>query len=123
LLVRVFILHILMLAICLVVSNVWRVLFRSLGACSASWRLEPIAKVKQLPAIAHTRKYDLACSTASEVLSSAIMRRPRTPVASSDCTRSRERDVVLLKHIAGVTQAGNLNGLVAVRPNVRDKSV
>jgi len=93
----------------------------SLGACSASWSLDPIAKVKQLPAIAHTRKYDL--STASEVLSSPIMRRPRTPVASSDYTRSRERDVVLLKHIAGVTQAGNLNSLVAVRPNVRDKSV
>lgn len=94
-----------------------------LGACLASRSLEPIAKVKQLPAIAHIRKYDLACSMVSEVLSSPIMRRPRTPVASSHCTRSRRRGVVLLKHIAGVTQVGNLNSLVAVRPDVRDKSV
>lgn len=79
------------------------------GACSASRSLGPIAKVKQFPTIAQTKKYDFARSIAADVVSSQMIRRSRMPVASREWNEEKWEEVVLLKDIAGVTQAGKRN--------------
>lgn len=74
--------------------------------------------------MADTRKYDFARLTAAEVESpSPIVRSERIPAASRDCISRRGSAVVLLKHIDGTVQAGNLKAPFKTKPRANDVSV
>ena len=120
-LVRVTMLHIFMLAILLVVPSVC-VVIRAYqdhvrhGEASDLWRR------KQFPTIAQTKKYDFADSIAVYIVSPLMIRRSRMLVASRERNEGKWEEV-MLKDIAGVTQAGNLNNFVEAKPKASDSNV
>jgi len=96
----------------------------SSGACSSSNNLGPSAKAKLFPIMEETRKYDLALLAIAELVSCPFIARSASmPDDSKDWMRRSGNAVVLLKHIAGTAQAGNLNARLKTHPSSIDRSV
>ena len=74
------------------------------------------------PTIAQTKKYDFADSIAVDIVSPLMITRSRMLVASRERNEGKWEEV-MLKDIAGVTQAGNLNNFVEAKPKASDSNV